>query len=88
MNLANKIHFDAVLCDIDLNNAQQDGFDTVSGIRNIESSAYICVHSNRLMPQDTEKSMQSGADVCIPKPMAKLQFLRILNAAVQKKYVA
>lgn len=76
-----KLNFDLIITDIDMGGDSQSGFDLVTVLRNRGVSARICVHSNRIIPSDQKTALLFGADVYLPKPMARAQCLRLILQA-------
>ena len=78
-----KLKFDMIITDIDMGVESLSGFDLVRMFRSRGVSAQICVHSNRIIPSDQRTALLVGADVFLPKPMARSQCLRLLLQAGQ-----
>ncbi len=78
---------DLIVTDVDMGPASLSGFDLVVQLRLPAQSAcsrsLICVHSNRIVAQDHRLAVESGADIFVPKPMARGQLLRLLLQAAE-----
>lgn len=69
---------DGAILDVDLGKNSLDGFEFAQELRTKFPEAFICVHSNRTFADDFKRSLQSGADGFLPKPMSYEHFLRFL----------
>ena len=67
-----------IICDIDLGLEGLNGFDFVRELRSFGCNAKICIHTNRFLKCDLEKSIIVKSDFFIAKPMSRFQFLRFL----------
>ena len=76
-----RLKFDLIITDIDMGVDSLSGFDLVRMLRSRGVSARICVHSNRIIPSDQKTALLVGADVFLPKPMARAQCLRLILQA-------
>lgn len=72
---------DLVVCDIDLGDPSQDGFDVVSRMREAGYRGKLCVHSNRSDTRSYEAALAVGANAFLPKPMSRIHLLDLLVAA-------
>jgi CheY-like chemotaxis protein len=71
-----------VVCDVDLGDPSQNGFDVVSRMREAGYRGKVCVHSNRSDTRSYEAALAAGADAFLPKPMSRIHLLDLLVAAV------
>ena len=78
------LNLDAFICDIDLGIGKMNGFQLVETMREQQFTSSICVHSNRGLPADFEKALQSGAQAFLPKPMSRPHLQKFLVSAVVK----
>jgi signal transduction histidine kinase/CheY-like chemotaxis protein len=69
---------DLIICDIDLGDPACDGFELCNRLRAAGIQARICVHSNRSLPGDVQKALAVGANVVLPKPMSRHDFILLL----------
>ncbi len=80
---------DCVVCDIDLAvNDSLDGFSVVEEIRRKQFQGAICIHSNRSSAEDSQKGLDVGADLILPKPMSRAHLLGFIASALGKVEVA
>jgi signal transduction histidine kinase/CheY-like chemotaxis protein len=70
--------FDLIITDVDMGIHSSNGFDLVHQIRTMGSMALICIHSNRIVASDHKRAIEAGAEIFIPKPMARAQLLRLI----------
>ena len=73
-----------IIMDIDLGEHSADGIETASQIKCLTTSAVICMHSNRGIMLNHQTSAEIGAHLFIPKPMSKIQFLRLVLESSQR----
>ncbi|APJ03479.1 hybrid sensor histidine kinase/response regulator [Silvanigrella aquatica] len=73
-----KISPEFLICDIDLNDNQKNGFDFIKKIREEDTLVKTCVHSNRFIKDDISLSAHVNSDFFIPKPMTGYQMLNFL----------
>jgi signal transduction histidine kinase/CheY-like chemotaxis protein len=83
INAVKTTDFDLIIMDIDLGPSSLSGFELVKTMRNINVNSFICIHSNRIVPADHKAALKAGADLFMPKPMARAQFLRLILEASQ-----
>jgi len=81
---AQKTSPDLILCDIDLGPGSPNGFEVVTELRRAHCRALICVHSNRGLPEDRVRAVQSGAEDFIPKPMNGDGLISLVMKALAK----
>lgn len=74
--------FDLIITDVDMGPNSANGFELVRDLRKKGIESLICIHSNRIVAADHKKAYEAGADVFLPKPMARAQLLRLLLQAV------
>jgi len=67
-----------IICDIDLGIKDLNGFDFVKKLREEGSNSKICIHTNRFLKCDLEKSLEVNSDFFIAKPMSRFQFLKFI----------
>ena len=77
---------DLVITDVDLGPGSIGGFELVAEIRKTNKDALICVHSNRTIAADLRAASEAGADVFLPKPMARAQLLRLILQSFQRTH--
>ncbi len=71
--------------DIDLAvNDSLDGFSVVEEIRRKQFQGAICIHSNRSSAEDSQKGLDVGADLILPKPMSRAHLLGFIASALGK----
>ncbi len=75
-----------IICDIDLGLEGLNGFDFVKELRSYGCNAKICIHTNRFLKCDLEKSIFVKSDFFIAKPMSRFQFLRFLCSYLMPGY--
>ena len=80
-------NLDGAILDVDLERGSLDGFEIASHLRNKFGNAFTCMHSNRTFADDFKRSLNSGADAFLPKPMSYEHFLRFL-AQVESRLAA
>ena len=76
--------FDLVITDVDMGAHSLNGFELVRELRAIGQKDLICIHSNRVVAEDKLTAFAAGADVLMPKPMARAQLLRLVLQAAQR----
>lgn len=69
---------DYLICDIDLN-SKLNGFDVLLKIQESGIKTPVCIHSNRILPEDIEKVFKYRAKSFIPKPMTKAHLLKYIS---------
>ncbi|MEI8027916.1 MAG: hybrid sensor histidine kinase/response regulator [Pseudomonadota bacterium] len=72
------VTLDGGILDIDLGPNSLDGFQISKKIRNQNACVFLCIHSNRTFADDSRRSLDSGADSFLPKPMSMAHFVRFL----------
>lgn len=72
--------------DIDLGKNSDNGLELVKRARAAGFKGYICIHSNRLLVDESFEAMKAGADSVLPKPMSRIHLLQILDAGLQRAY--
>ena len=76
---------DCVVCDIDLATTDpMDGFTVVRKLRKQGFFGQICVHSNRSSPEDTQKGLNAGANLVLPKPMSRAHLLGFVGSTISE----
>ena len=81
--LANFDHnSDLVILDVDLGDANQNGFDISRILREKGYKGKICIHSNRGRLEFQPKAIDAGADFFLPKPMSKNDLVMLLSQCV------
>ncbi len=78
--LFQKINPDFLICDIDLNDTDRNGFDFVKQIRVINNTVKICIHTNRFIKEDFLYSMEIKSDFFIVKPMLNIHLLNFMSS--------
>ena len=82
LNLAIAATPDLIVTDVDLGRESMNGTDFVRMLHGEgRSSALICVNSNRLCNSDSRTALEVGAEVFLPKLMARAQLLKLLLQA-------
>jgi DNA-binding NarL/FixJ family response regulator len=75
--------YDLIVSDVDLGEGSLNGFELTQELRETSgSNSLIAIHSNRICPSDHQASISSGANLFIPKPMGREQFLRLILQSV------
>ena len=82
MAAANQGAFDLIVTDVDMGPESLDGFELIRAFRSTGVPGLICVHSNRVVAADHKAAIEAGANVFIPKSMARPQLLRLLLQTV------
>ncbi len=75
---------DLAIFDVDLGSTSTNGFQLLSDLRKNQFAALACIHTNRVLLGDNKKAMECGADVFLPKPMARSHLLKLLIQAAEK----
>lgn len=73
--------FDALIVDVDLGEASEDGLTLVGRFRALDPNVKICVHSSGSPFDLQKKAIAAGADLFLPKPMAREHLIRLLQSA-------
>lgn len=81
LQLAGTLKPALVIQDIDLGSQSLDGIEVVRSLRASEFQGKICIHSNRFLTEDTRVALEAGADMVLPKPMSRSQFIKLILAA-------
>ena len=76
--------FDLIITDVDLGTNSASGFELVAALRQRGVTAMICVHSNRIVAADHRRALEAGANVFMPKPMARAQLLRLVLQSLER----
>lgn len=80
IRIAQTGNLDALICDVDLGKQSLNGFELVEHLKQLGFNIPICIHSNRCLPEDYERSVKVGAQSLLPKPMLRVHLLKfILN---------
>lgn len=72
--------FDVAIVDVDLGAHSESGLAVVRLLRARDPSLKICVHSNGAPFELQKRASDAGADLFLPKPMARDHLLRLLNS--------
>jgi CheY-like chemotaxis protein len=67
--------------DIDLGRDAATGLDVLAKMRASGERAFCCVHSNRVLDTQADFEQKHGADAVVPKPITRIQLMRILIKA-------
>lgn len=74
---------DVAILDVDLAGNENTGLDIARELKIKHPSAYLIIHSNRVLPLDERRALKAGSDIFLPKPLdlVKLQehLLRALS---------
>jgi signal transduction histidine kinase/CheY-like chemotaxis protein len=70
--------------DVDLGKRSIDGLEVVRTVRKSGFAGYVCIHSNRLLIEDSLAPLRAGADSVLPKPMNKTHLLQMLDACLER----
>jgi signal transduction histidine kinase/CheY-like chemotaxis protein len=73
-----------VIQDVDLGKRSIDGLEVVRSVRKSGFAGYICIHSNRLLIEDSLAPLRAGADSVLPKPMNRAHLLQMLDACLER----
>jgi signal transduction histidine kinase len=71
--------------DIDLGHVYYDGFVFCEKLREAGVGSYLCMHSNRSLPQDVQKALDAGADKFLPKPIRWHELSLLLGEVIQSQ---
>ncbi len=71
-----------VILDIDLGRNSISGLDILSQMRASGNAAFVCIHSNRMLDEQTEFAKEHGANAISPKPISRIQLMNTLIEAV------
>jgi CheY-like chemotaxis protein len=83
--VARERSLDLVLSDVDLGAHSPSGFDLIKELRRMLGAApLLCVHSNRMGTSDYKTAIANGADAFLPKPIARVQLLKLLLEAFHR----
>lgn len=74
---------DILILDIDLGLSSKNGFEILRLLRSDGYQGFVCIHSNRSLPQDLKIAAEAGADAILPKPMSRAHFLKILSQQIE-----
>jgi signal transduction histidine kinase len=78
--------FHLIFSDVDLQGCASAGFELIPKLKNLQNlQTFVCVHSNRFFSQDYHKALESGADVFIPKPLAKGQLIQLFIQCLEQQ---
>jgi signal transduction histidine kinase/CheY-like chemotaxis protein len=75
---------DLIVLDVDMGDTE-DGFSACRRLRNSGDKAFICIHSNRILPEDLRRAVDAGADMFLPKPLSRSQMLKVLTQAASRR---
>jgi PAS domain S-box-containing protein len=75
---------DLVILDVNLGDGGRNGFDVMVQIRQSGLKTYACLHTNRVLLEDNRAALESGADLFLPKPMARFHLMKLLVQTVDK----
>jgi len=70
--------------DVDLGKGSVDGLEVVRTVRRNGYAGYVCIHSNRLLIEDSLAPLSAGADSVLPKPMNRSHLLQMLDACLER----
>jgi signal transduction histidine kinase/DNA-binding response OmpR family regulator len=70
--------------DVDLGKSSIDGLEVVRSVRRNGFAGYVCIHSNRLLIEDSLAPLRAGADSVLPKPMNRAHLLQMLDACLER----
>jgi signal transduction histidine kinase/DNA-binding NarL/FixJ family response regulator len=73
-----------VIQDIDLGANSKNGIVTIAELKRLAFKGRICVHSNRFLFGDQKEAFDAGADSVMPKPMSRIQLLKIILQALSE----
>jgi signal transduction histidine kinase/DNA-binding response OmpR family regulator len=71
---------DFLICDIDLNQYDKNGFDFVKEIRKFNQKVKICIHTNRFIKEDLLFSADIKSDLFVIKPMTSFHLLNFIGS--------
>jgi signal transduction histidine kinase len=74
---------DLIVMDVDMG-APENGFEATHRMRADGSSAFICIHSNRILSEDLKRAVEAGADTFLSKPMTLEQMTKVLAQSAQR----
>jgi signal transduction histidine kinase/CheY-like chemotaxis protein len=74
--------FSLIICDVDMGPESLNGYEIVRRLRKCGSKAHICIHSNRSLPDDYRRAVESGADAFMPKPMTRIHLMDLLLKSI------
>ncbi|KAB8037560.1 response regulator [Silvanigrella paludirubra] len=79
-NIFSHFNPDYLICDIDLNCPEHNGFDFVKYVREFNKNVKICIHTNRFIKDDFQLSTEINSDYFIVKPMNNYQFIKFISS--------
>lgn len=68
-------------CKVSFRSNALNGIDVVRSLRQAGFQGKICIPSNRFLTEDTRIALEAGADMILPKPMSRAQFLKLILAS-------
>ena len=72
---------DLAILDVDLGTSSESGFEISSALRLGALCNKIYIHSNRMTQSDHRSAIESGADGFLPKPIGRIQLLKLVVLA-------
>ena len=75
---------DLAIFDVDLGPTSVNGFNLLADERSKGMKALACIHTNRILLDDNKRAIDAGADIFLPKPMARSHLLKLIVQAVDK----
>lgn len=75
---------DLALVDIDLGSSDFDGYTVINHLRQMHPDVFICVHSNRFAARAVKDGLGVGADMYLPKPVARGQLLSLIKSLLSE----